>query len=133
MNDPTGYEQAGFRPVSGQIADILEDEQVKAMKEKETPAKKNITINPKKKLFLGAEHEAKVKAQEEASRTYVVAAISKAVAANDDLPEVGDRIAFLNGTPVNEFIVNGITYGLIPSHKVAGIFKHNAIITVSDD
>jgi hypothetical protein len=86
-----------------------------------------------KKLFVGAEAEKKKKAAEEASRTYIVAAISKAVATNEDLPEVGDRIAFLNGTPVNEFIVNGVTYGLIPAHKVAGIFKHDATITVSDD
>ena len=133
--DPTGFDVAGFRPVAGQIAVILLDEHIEDFEEseKEKSAKSNITINPKKKLFLGKEHEEKQKAKKEAARTYEVAAISLSVAANEDMPKVGDRIAFLNGTPVNEFIVNGKKYGLIPSHKVAGIFAPDSKITVSDD
>ena len=131
--DATGFDVAGFRPVAGQIAVILTKDQIKGFEEEEKPAKSNLKINPSKKIFLGAELEAKIAKEKEASATYIVAAVSKAVAANDDMPKIGDRIAFLNGTPINEFIVNGKTYGLIPSHKVAGIFASDAKISVSVD
>lgn len=131
--DPTGFDRVGFRPIGGQIAVILEAAQIESFKEAEKPAASNITIPKHKKLFLGEKLEKEKIEREEASRTYIVAAISKAVAANDDMPQVGDRVAFLNGTPINEFIVDGVTYGIVPSHKIAGVFSHKALITVSND
>ena len=127
--DNTGFAQAGFRPVSGHIGVIISDKNLNNMEstdEEPEEKKENKLSIPKKGLIL-PEHIQKAKDEKEA--TFIVACVSKAISENEDLPQVGDRVAFLANTQISEFIVNGIRHGIVPMHRIACIIDHGAKIT----